>query len=85
MMFVMSIEVFCAFGFVFVACELGQRISDAFNELSDVIGRFNWYTFSVEVQHILPTIILVAQQPVVISCFGSVLCLREAFKKVKST
>lgn len=72
-----------AVGLIFVACELGQRISDAFEEICDMIEKFNWYSFPDELKTNLTTILIVAQQPVEIECFGSIACSRFSFKKVK--
>lgn len=37
------------FLWLFVTCDLCQRITNAFNEIDDVIGRFDWYLFSNEI------------------------------------
>lgn len=67
---------------VFVACELGQRISNASIEINDVFDQFNWYLFPVEIQRILPTAILYVQQPIEVKFFGSSSCSREQAKRV---
>lgn len=61
-------EIFYAFGVLFVSCEL--------------IDQFNWYRLPAEIQQMLPLIINFAQLPVDIKCFGSVACDREMFKYV---
>lgn len=76
------IEVFYAFAVLLMACELGQRISVAFDECSAMIDEFKWYLFPTKVQRILPIIINFTQQPVKINCFGSVAADRETFKYV---
>lgn len=81
-LFVFSFEVFYAFLWVFISCELGERFCNSIDEICDVIERLNWYSFSIEVQRMLPFIIIIAQQPVALEVFGSVLCQRETFKKV---
>lgn len=73
-----------AFGSVFVICELGQRICDAYGEIDDLIEAFDWYLFSHEIQRLLPTILIVTQKPVVLKCFGSTSALRETFRIVCS-
>lgn len=67
---------------VFIASELGQRMGDAFEEIDFTIGQFNWYLFPVKIKRMLPMIILDANQPVVLECFGSIACTREVFKNV---
>lgn len=75
---------FYAFGMVLHACELGERSSDAFDEIVEKIYQLEWYSFVKEMRQMLPLIINVAQQPVEIECFGTISCSRETFKKVRS-
>lgn len=70
------------FCLVFVACELGQRIADAFDGIDLTIQQFDWYSFPIEMKQMLPIIILNAQQPVSVACFGSIICTRDVFKNV---
>lgn len=74
-----------AFGTVFIVCELGQRMTDAFGEISDAIGNFNWNLFPDDFKKMLPIIIQFAEQPVDIEFFGSISCSRKVFKKVCET
>lgn len=74
-----------AFGTVLVFCEIGQRATNAFSEINDVIGQFDWYLFPDELKKILPIIIRFAQQPVDIKFFGSISSSRYVFKSVSST
>lgn len=71
-----------SFSMVLIVCELGQRVSNEFSEISHIIEQFEWYLFSVEMQKRLPIIIINAQEAVVIKCFGSIISDRETFKKV---
>lgn len=82
MLFVTIIYSSYAFGIMFVACEFGQRLSNAFEEIDDSIEEFDWNLFSHEIQRLLPTILIVTQKPVVFECFGSISALRDTFKKV---
>lgn len=70
------------FVLVFVACELGQRINCAFDDVSHTIEQFDWYLFPIEIKRTLPVIIANAQQPVSLDCFESVKCTRDVFKNV---
>lgn len=79
------LEIFYAFGLVYIICEIGENFCDSFNRISNVINQFKWYLLPVDVQQMLPIIILMAQHPVFLICFGSISCLREAFKKVSLT
>lgn len=67
---------------VFIACEFGQRMADAFDEFNCAIRQFDWYLLSIEMQRMLPMIIVIVQKPVSMGCFGSIICGREVFKNV---
>lgn len=82
MLLVVFIEVAYAFGLLCVACELGERFRNLFDEIAVTIEQFKWYSFPFGMQRILPIIILNAQEPVAIACFGSILCDRKSFKFV---
>lgn len=77
-------EVFYAFLWVFISCELGDQFSSSFLEVGSAIDCLNWYAFSIEVQQMLPFVIAIAQRPVALEVFGSVLCLRTSFKSVSA-
>lgn len=74
---------FGAFILVFFANEIGQRFSDAFEEANTVFGQLKWYRLPKEVQRILPLILNTVQHPAAIKVFGSAVCGREQFKKVR--
>lgn len=74
-----------ALALVFIICELGQSLSNAFDEINVTINQFDWYLFPNEIQRVLPMIIAHAQQPVLVECFGSIACTRDAFKNVLNT
>lgn len=74
--------VFYAFGMIFLVCELCQRASDEFEKICDTICVFDWYLFPDKLTHLLPTILIVAQEEVGIDCFGSIKCTRDSFKRV---
>lgn len=81
----MLLMVFCgiiAIFAVFIACELGQRMNGAFDEIHLTIDQWDWYLFPIEVKRTLPMIIAIAQQSVELQCFGSITCTREVFRKV---
>lgn len=78
----MGVEVLCAFSFVSVSCELGERFAGAFNDCNDMIDQFKWYRFPDDVQKVFPLFLIHMQQPVALKCFGSVFCVREALKSV---
>lgn len=78
------LEVIYAFGVMLSACELGQRVQQAFIECSDIIYQLDWYKFPAEIQQILPLIMNFTQQPINFECFGSTACVRETFRFVSA-
>ena len=71
-----------AFGIVFIACEIAQRLSNEVDEIYDVVDQFKWYRFPNKTKQLMPMIVLFVQQPVSIDCFGSIKCHRETFQQV---
>lgn len=67
----LDFDVCNTFVVVFITCELGQRLANAFSEINELIEEFQWYRFSI-----------LSQKPVSLGCFGSFLCGREAYKIV---
>lgn len=76
-------EILYSFALMFITCEIGQEIYNAFDECGDMINQFGWYLFPKEIQRILPIIVNFAQQPIVFYCFGSTACVRQTFKYVR--
>lgn len=75
-------EMTWAFAFVFVICEFGQKVSNAFIEIEHETGQLEWYLFTMDIQRILLILMIVAQNPVGLHVFGDISCDREDFKKV---
>lgn len=67
---------------MFVACELGQRASNAFEEILEEFDNFNWYRFPLEISRSLPMIISVAQEPVALEVFASIAVCRDVLNSV---
>lgn len=78
----LTFEGIASIGNVFFSCEIGQRFTDAFNEIVDEFEQFDWYLFPPKIQRILPTTLIGVQKPVVIGCFGTFEGSRDQFKKV---
>lgn len=78
----MIINTCYGFGVIFIACEVGQSITNSFDEVSDVFGQLNWYKFPSEIRWMLPVILVMVQKSVSFICFGSTLCNRDALNKV---
>lgn len=79
------IELVCSFTLLLLACELAGRLSYRFENVNDLIDQFDWYAFPLEMQKILPVMMMNAQQPVEVKSFGSIASNRETFRKVSET
>lgn len=71
-----------SFGLVFIACELCERVSNAFEEICTVIDQLDWYKYPSDIKRMLPMIMMNVQEPIAIECFGSISCSRKVFKQV---
>lgn len=67
----------------FLFCEFGESLTSQCNELNDVICQSEWYLLPVDLQRMLPTIMLTTQKPNILQGFGGVSLTREAFKAVR--
>lgn len=76
------VQTFNSFVCVFGICEFGERVSLAFIKINIQLDRIKWYLLPGEAQKMLPTILIVAQQPVELDMFGSISCNRITFKEV---
>lgn len=74
-----------AVGIVFAACELGQRFSNAFEEVDDVVSQMDWYLLPIKIKRMLITVMIHSQRPCAVEFFGSISCSREQFKSVSLT
>lgn len=66
----------------FIPCELSERISIAYFEVCDAVDELDWYLFPIEMQKLVPIVMVNSQAPIALRCFGSVFCGRDVFKKV---
>lgn len=78
------IDAFDAYASVFIACELSQRISNAFEDIHKHFDQFDWYLYPNEIQQMLPTILNMLQQPLELVCFGSFSSSRMSFQKASA-
>lgn len=69
---------------IFVLCEFGEKVGAVFEEISIAVDQLNWYLFPIGTRKLLPTVLIVAQEPVGLDIFGSISCNRRTFKEVKS-
>lgn len=81
---VLVMDLSYAFGFVYIVCELCQQASDGYEEMNDTIDQFDWPSYPIEIQRILPLVMSSAQQSAEFKVFGSITCRRVTFKNVSS-
>lgn len=67
---------------VFFSCEIGQRVTNLFEEITDRFDQLNWYLFPLKVQRLLPTIMINMNEAIVIGCFGLMQGNRNQLKNV---
>lgn len=76
-------QMLMSLGSVSLYCELGHRVSNTFEEINRSLDRMKWYLFPVKIWHMLPIVIVAAQEPITFSVFGTVSCSREDLKTVR--
>lgn len=81
-LFYAVINIIYSFGIVFIMCECGQQLSNAFEVLCDEIYENDWHLFPTNLQRTWHIVLVTAQQPVEIVSFGNIVCYRETFKRV---
>lgn len=67
---------------LFIPCEMCERAGNLFDDVDNEIVQLDWYSFPLEIQKLLPILMINTQEAVIIKCFGSVACTRWQFKKV---
>lgn len=67
---------------IFGACELGERLCSAFDEINDVYDQFVWYLLPRDSQQTFTILLMIAQTPVQLHVFGGISCGRNTFKNV---
>lgn len=73
---------FWSFACIFFLCEFGQKLKNEFDELNNTVYNFDWYSFPIEMQRILPIFLNISQDSVALRGFGNVEYERLAFKSV---
>lgn len=71
-------------GLIFFSCEVGQQITNLFEEIADRFDLLSWYLFPIKVQRLLPTVTINMNETIVVGCFGMLNGSRDQLKKVKN-
>lgn len=72
-------EVFHALFTVGVVCEFGEQGCEMFSAVEYTFDEIDWYLYPIEMQRMLPKILIVVQKPIYVDLFGSVTASRETF------
>lgn len=66
-----------------ISCEMGERACEMFGAIDKTMDDIDWYLYPIEIQRMLPAIILVTQKPIYVELFGSITASRETFGNVR--
>lgn len=69
---------------LFVFCYFGEKVTGAFDKLSDCIYQTDWYRFPVELRKYVVIMLLFAQKPVYMLAFKKFQCTLRTFEQVNS-
>lgn len=67
-----------------LCCFFGQLVNNRFEEINDAIFLCSWEDMPHKMQKLLPTMMMITQEPVYIHGDMHVLCTHELFKQVLS-
>lgn len=75
---------FWTFIFLFLVCEPGHQVTEAYAQYEQELVQCNWHLLPTITKRLYLMFLLDAQQPINIQCYGGVLCARDIFKNVCS-
>lgn len=78
------IQILITYCVIFIICELGERVTNEFDDVDNVVCELNWYLFPLNIQKMLPIAMIGTVKPVIIRGYGNCMSTREAFKNVSS-
>lgn len=73
----------CSFLAVLIVCELGERMTNAFDSFNATLYQCDWYEFPIGIRQMFVMVLFNSQRTVMIKGFANTLCARESFKKVQ--
>lgn len=65
-----------------ISCEMGERACAMFGAVDETMDTIDWYLYPIEIQRMLPAIMIATQKPIYVELFGSITASRETFGKV---
>lgn len=78
----LSILIFWTFVTNFVFCEFGEHVTSHFNELNNIICQAEWYSLPINIQRMIPTIMMTTKRQIIVQGFGGVALTRKSFQIV---
>lgn len=80
----LGIKLFYSYTVCFLYCEIGEDLRSRFDELADAMHRCDFIVLPIEIQRIIPTIIMSLQLPPILQGFGNIQLTRHTFKYVRN-
>lgn len=77
-----SVIAMLTFIFIFIACEPGERVTEAFETFNEEFEQCDWYLLQNDVQKLYVMFLLDTKLRINIKCYGNIHCTRETSKKV---
>lgn len=78
------LKLFYSFGLTFVICEVGHQLSNIFDNLVNAFNQCEYESLSIDVQQMIPILLLAMQNTPALQSLGSFTCSRETFKNVNT-
>ena len=70
------------FMYMFMLCEPGERVTNAFEKFNEELEQCNWHLLPPNLRRLYLIFVMDTQQPINIQCYGGILCTRETYKSV---
>lgn len=71
-----------SFVLIYMACDFGEAITTQYTAIDYSICECDWYSFPLEIQKMLPMVMMSTQKAMIVQVFGKVACTRETFNRV---
>lgn len=81
-MVTLSILIFWSFVANFLFCEFGENVTSHFNELHNTLCQTEWNLYPIDIQRLLPIIMMSTRKEIILEGFGGVQLTRQAFETV---
>ena len=78
----MSVTLILVFGYNFVICELGERVTDQFDQFGEELAQCEWNELPIEMQRMYLIFLSDTKHRLNIRSYGGIICTRETFKMV---